>query len=208
MQAAYRLLELSSLDSAVAPPHNDGCLPAGARQHTSLLQLPIQQELRLFCVTSSLMQRPDRYSARRREHDGTLFTAGAMAQVPPLHSWAVCPHSLPDGTLKVLLAAPEYDDFRIVPSQQRVTPAWLHACVRSGRLVPLLRSAPAHVPLPRELPLPGFSGYVITCSSYDKEPIKQLVTLLGGALPSCLSLLYCQDAIQHLIIIHTAYAQP
>lgn len=124
-----------------------------------------------------------------RGNGGTLFSPAVMAHISPSCAYAVCSHSLPHWHLSELLETAE--DFKIVPAKQRVTPAWLEACVRSKKLPEQSRTAPLYAPLPHELPLPGFPRYVITCSTYEKPMLRELVELLGGASP--LAPLYCAD---------------
>ncbi|KAG1676459.1 hypothetical protein FOA52_002279 [Chlamydomonas sp. UWO 241] len=132
-----------------------------------------------------------------RAKGGMVFTA-SNARVVRDHgkAFAICPHGLPDERRQQLEKS---EDFRLVPSLQRVTLYWLDMSSQEDTILPFAaRQAPAFRPLPFLLPIRAFEGVRVHATTYDnarKAAIRKLVSILGACYTDTLS-----KANSHLII--------
>ncbi|GLC59247.1 hypothetical protein PLESTB_001466100 [Pleodorina starrii] len=123
-----------------------------------------------------------------RQGGGMIMSATTDKTVrEPHRRYAVCPFSLPQATVDRLCSSRGRErgqsEFERVPPEQRVTVAWLRACIARGELLPAKRETPLFRPLPHALPLPRFQGLTLAVSQYhveQREVLQQLISGLGG----------------------------
>ncbi|KXZ47467.1 hypothetical protein GPECTOR_35g905 [Gonium pectorale] len=133
---------------------------------------------------------PDEAAATKliRQGGGMVMSACTDKDVRDLQRrYAVCPFGLPQSTVDRLSMRGRDrmpTEFERVPPEQRVTIAWLRACVEGGELLEAkLRALPLHRPLQHALPLPSVAGLTMAISGYEvdlREPLQQLITLMGA----------------------------
>ncbi|KAG2445614.1 hypothetical protein HXX76_000224 [Chlamydomonas incerta] len=122
-----------------------------------------------------------------RQGGGMVISASTDKTVrDPQKRFAVCPFSLPQSLVDRLSARGRDrgpTEFERVTPEQRVTVAWLKACLGRGELLPVHRLTPLFRPLPHALPLPGFQGVTVAVSQFHPEQrdvLKTLIERLGG----------------------------
>ncbi|GIL70596.1 hypothetical protein Vretimale_3713 [Volvox reticuliferus] len=123
-----------------------------------------------------------------RQGGGMIMSASTEKTVrEPQRRYAVCPFSLPQMAVDRICSNRGRErgpsEFEKVPVEQRVTVAWLRACVSRGELLQVKRETPLFRPLPHALPLQRFQGVIVAVSQYhveQREVLEQLISRLGG----------------------------
>ncbi|GIL47106.1 hypothetical protein Vafri_4019, partial [Volvox africanus] len=123
-----------------------------------------------------------------RQGGGMIMSASTEKTVrEPQRRYAVCPFSLPQAAVDRMCnnrgRERGLSEFEKVPVEQRVTVAWLRACVSRGELLQVKRETPLFRPLPHALPLQRFQDVVVAVSQYhveQREVLEQLISRLGG----------------------------